>query len=126
MAVQTLFGQVQRFERAEFQRQLKRPRFFAPILHLTLFAVMIVAALKPDAFDVRGGLAGFAFWTLCLIDFPISIFGFGMMWSAGEAERSLAPALIIWAVLGTVWWFLLGLSTEAWMRRFRRKSVASE
>lgn len=128
MRLQTLFGPVQRFNRAEFQRQMKRPRFIAPTLHLILFAIMVVAASKPEAFDVRGPIAGFAFWTLCLLDIPISIVAFGMMWSAAEADitSSIAPYLISWCVIGTLWWFLLGLSIEAWLRRFRRSPQPSE
>src|SRR3954467_8995907 len=98
MGVQTLFGPVQRFSRVEFQRKLKRPRFVAAILHLILFATMVLAASKPDAFDVRGTVAGFTFWTLCLVDIPISIVAFGMLWSTGEAEGSLAAVLLLWAV----------------------------
>lgn len=108
---------------------MKRPRFIAPTLHLIVFLIMVAAASKPNAFDVRGPIAGFAFWTLCLFDIPISIFAFGMMWGAAEADSSSSlPGLILvlWAVLGTLWWFLLGLSIEAWIRRLRRSPQPSE
>src|SRR4051812_13111903 len=128
MGVQTLFGPVQRFSRLEFQRKLKRPRFVAAILHLILFATMVLAASKPDAFDVRGTVAGFTFWTLCLVDIPVSILVFGILWGAAEADSSASLRyliLFLWGIVGTLWWFLLGLSIEAWIRRFRRKPEAS-
>ena len=119
MAVQTLFGQVPRFNRAEFQRKLKRPRFVAPILHIILFATMVLAASKPNAFDVRGPIAAISFFTLLGVDFPLSFVAFSMMWSSAEADitASDAPYLVGWFVLGTLWWFLLGLAIEAFLGR---------
>src|SRR5882724_6927375 len=99
---------------------LNRPRVIARVLHLIVFAAMIVAASKPDGFDFRGSLAFSSFFGLFLLDFPISILGLSMMWGSAEAESSTHPGLILWAVLGTLWWFVLGISIEAWIRRFRR------
>ena len=89
---------------------------------------MVLAASKPAAFDIRGPIAGSVFFGLFFLDFPISVVAFSMMWSAAEADltASDAPYLIGWCVLGTFWWFLLGLSIEAWIRRLRRKPEASE
>jgi hypothetical protein len=28
----------------------------------------------------------------------------------------------VWFVLGTMWWYFLGISIEAWIRRFSRKA----
>ena len=30
-------------------------------------------------------------------------------------------AAVLWGVIGTFWWFLLGLSIDAWILRFRVK-----
>jgi hypothetical protein len=106
-------------------RKLNRPRIIAPVLHLIVFCVMILASSKPDGLDFRGSVAFFSFFGLFLLDFSISILGLSMMWGAADAEASTRPALILWAVLGTLWWFLLGMSIEAWIRRFR-KPEASE
>jgi hypothetical protein len=106
--------------------KLHRPQFVAPILHLILFSVMVLAASKPDGADLRGGVAFFSFAALWLLDFPVSVIPSGMLWSAAEAERSLAPGLVLWAILGSTWWFFLGMSIEAWMKRFRRKPQTSQ
>jgi hypothetical protein len=58
-------------------------------------------------------------------DLPISLVAFGMMWSKGSR---LYPELIAWGALGTGWWFLLGMSIEAWQKRLAarraRKGIA--
>jgi hypothetical protein len=33
----------------------------------------------------------------------------------------VAFAFVVWAVLGTIWWYFLGISIEAWIRRFSKK-----
>jgi hypothetical protein len=105
---------------------LNRPRFIAPVIHSIGFAVMVLAASRPDGADLRGGVAFFSFAALWLLDFPFSLIPFGMLWSAAEAEQSLVHGLVLWAILGSAWWFFLGMSIEAWVKRLRRKPQASQ
>jgi hypothetical protein len=126
MGMQTLFGAVEHFNRAAFVRKLQSPRFLAPILHIIVFATMYIAGWTPDGFDIRGAVAGGAFLALFFFDFPISIYGVGLMWDEGQTNTSFTIGMIIWAVVGTLWWFLLGLSIEAWVRRLSRKSAPGD
>jgi hypothetical protein len=98
---------------------LKRPRVLAPALHTLLFVTLLFAAWRPGVLDIRGPIAGFAFWLLIAVDLPFSYFAFALIWSSAEAENDAAfhGTLMAWAVLGALWWFLLGCGIEAWRRR---------
>jgi hypothetical protein len=91
-----------------------------------MFAVMILAASKPYGADISGGVAGMSFGVLWLFDFPISLIPSVMLGNAAEAEQSLVPALLLWVFAGSLWWFFLGVSIEAWVKRLRRKPEVSE
>jgi len=99
-------------------RNLRRARYAAPALHAILFAVTCVLwwiSNKP----IADGPAGLPFLVLYFADLPISAIPFGVMFTS--AERGWL-AWSFWGVLGTVWWYFLGLSIEAWIRRFSKAS----
>jgi hypothetical protein len=104
--------------------RFNRPRVIAPALHLIVFAVMVLASRKQDDWDFRGPVAFYTLFGLFFLDFPFSIIPMARLWD--ESETSLVPALIFWGVVGTAWWFLLGVSIEVLIRRLRRKSQTSE
>jgi len=58
-------------------------------------------------------------------DLPFSIIA--QVWSLGASE-SLRPRTesawflwALWGVTGTIWWYFLGVSMEAWIKRFAKK-----
>jgi hypothetical protein len=86
----------------------------APAAHASLF---VVASLLMWISDQRilGGPALVPFVILFVADAPFSTIAFGEMLTSAKHAW---PAWVLWGVLGTVWWYLLGLSIEAWIRRF--------
>jgi len=68
---------------------------------------------------MMNGPAGLPFDVLFFADLPISAIAFGVMFTS--AERGLL-AWSLWGVVGTLWWYFLGLSIEAWIRRFSKTS----
>jgi hypothetical protein len=44
----------------------------------------------------------------------------GIGFVAGIGRAQVVFGFILWAVLGTIWWYFLGISIEAWIRRFSR------
>jgi hypothetical protein len=100
--------------------KLRQIRYAAPLLHAGLFAAtwgLYAVSSEP----LLNGPARWPFALLFFADLPLSAFAFGMIFTS---DKQFFPALALWGVAGTVWWFLLGLSMEAWIRRFRpRKSL---
>ena len=98
-----------------------RARITAPVAHACLFVVAYTYWLlfERDAHS-PGKLDLLAI--LWLADLPISILAssltLGIGFVAGVGHARVALSFILWAVLGTIWWYLLGVSIEAWIRRF--------
>jgi len=94
-------------------RILSHPRCLAPSLHVGLFAItwlMIWASSQPWL----DGPGRWPFSALFLVDLQISAIAFGAMFSS---DGAFLPALVAWGLLGTLWWYALGLSIEVWLRR---------
>lgn len=83
-----------------------RSRWFAPTLHILLFAATWLAALA-QAQPLLDGPARWPFGLLFVADLPISLVAFSAIWMG-----KLVYALLLWGVLGTAWWYLLGV----WIR----------
>jgi len=64
------------------------------------------------------GPSALPFFILFIADLPISIVFFGVMFTS-SAHGTLAA--VCWGVLGTFWWFLIGLSIDARNHTFREK-----
>jgi hypothetical protein len=91
--------------------QLRRRRYLAPFLHVCLFALTwIMNLVFPQA--LLDGPAVFPFAVLFVADIPISLVCFGLMFS-GRTVLGLSA----WGVLGTLWWYLLGLGMEKRLQR---------
>jgi hypothetical protein len=97
---------------------LPRARFTAPALHAILFAVACVLMWSSNK-PIFDGPAGIPFGVLWVADLPISALAFSVMFTSAEHDWL---AWSLWGILGTAWWYFLGLSIEAWIRRFRRRS----
>jgi Tol biopolymer transport system component len=80
----------------------------------------LLSAVSPQ--PLMDGISAVPFLILCIADFPISIVAFGVMFSSG---RYGIAALVVWAVVGTLWWWFLGRSIESWILRFRSRHGTS-
>jgi hypothetical protein len=95
--------------------RLRKPRYLAPLLHGFLFCATWLLNLISSQ-PLMDGPARWPFRVLFLADFPISIVCFGFLF-AGR----VVLALVAWGMLGTLWWYLIGLGIEkmihGWSRR---------
>lgn len=94
-------------------KKFLRSRWFAPTLHILLFAITWLTDLAQSQ-PLLDGPARLGFAFLFIADFPISLVAFSAMW-----DGKLFYGLSLWGVLGTVWWYLLGV----WIHK-RRASTA--
>src|SRR5579864_2440843 len=97
-------------------RKVPRARFTAPVLHACLFTITWVLGWISSQ-PLLDGPARFPFFVLFLADFPISAIASSVMYFS---EYRGWYALGLWGVLGTLWWYFLGLSIEAWLHRFSK------
>lgn len=71
------------------------------------------------------GPARWPFMVLFTIDAPISEYAFGVIFTSTEHT---ALAIAAWGILGTLWWFVLGVSIDAAVhhfREYRRRNLGS-
>jgi hypothetical protein len=93
------------------------PRYLAPLLHGILFAsTWLLYSIFPQ--PLLDGPARWPFMVLWLADIPISLVCFGFLF-AGQ----VVPALVAWGVLGTLWWYLIGLGFEKMISRWSRRDI---
>jgi hypothetical protein len=78
-------------------------KWFPPTLHIVLFAITWLTDLAQSQ-PLLDGPARWGFALLFIADFPISLVAFSAMW-----DGRLVYALMLWGILGTVWWYFLGL-----------------
>ena len=84
-------------------RALARLKWWLPAFHLVLFTVFVTVSLASSR-TLLEGPAGVGLSLLFLADLPLSIFGFSKMW-----DGRLYQGLALWAVGGSVMWFVWGL-----------------
>src|ERR1700686_743041 len=105
--------------------RIPRARITAPAVHACLFAggyaywlLFERSAHHPGRLDL-----GAILW---IADLPASVLAsfmtLGIGFVAGIGGAQAAFGFILWAVLGTIWWYFLGISIEVWIRRFSRKA----
>jgi hypothetical protein len=93
---------------------LPRARIAAPVLHALVFGIASILLLFSNE-HILEGPTSLPFVVLWLADIPISLIASERLWFHAEHAR-LVWAL--WGVIGTIWWYFLGISIEAWIRRF--------
>jgi hypothetical protein len=81
---------------------MRRVRYILPLLHATLFVLACLLYLSLDE-GLLDGKNGLFFGVLWFADVPISVFCFGLLWAGPTAL-----GLVLWGVLGTLWWVLIG------------------
>ena len=103
--------------------RIPRARITAPAVHAGLFVVAYGYWLLFER-GVHHNYARLDLLTIVwIMDLPISVlasfFTLGIgLGAVGRAQ--IAFALTVWFVLGTAWWYFLGVSIEVWTRRFSR------
>ncbi len=93
---------------------LLRFRWFAPGLHVLLFAFTSFGIFN-HATPLLAGAKGWGFIGLFFADFPISVLGFWLIWGG-----NLVFGLLLWGGIGTAWWYLIGLWIEGIAETGRR------
>jgi hypothetical protein len=68
---------------------------------------------------IADGPAGFPILILWIADIPISLVASERLFFHTEHAK-LVWAL--WGAIGTIWWYFLGISIEAWTTRFSKKT----
>jgi len=96
---------------------MRRFRYVLPFVHAALFATACLLYLISNE-GLQDGKNGWFFFILWFADIPISIFCFGLLWSG-----QTALGLILWGVLGTLWWLLIGWLLETIIAAFRRRTT---
>lgn len=102
--------------------RIPRARITAPVVHACLFVVAYSYYLffernahHPGSLDLMT--------IVWIADLPISVLASFMTLGIGlgvVGAGRVAFAFVVWAVLGTIWWYFLGISIEAWIRRFSK------
>ena len=93
-----------------------RARYFLPAVHALLYLAMWASYVRLNE-GLADGITGLFFFILLVVDLPFSIVAFSMIWDGG---RHAQIAVIAWGIGGTLWWCLLGVAIEAFIRRRSR------
>lgn len=109
----------------ELRMSIPRARITAPAVHACLFVVAYAYWLLFERNTHSPGRLDLAS-ILWIADLPVSVLAsfmtLGIGFVAGIGRAQVAFAFILWAVLGTIWWYFLGIYIEVWIRRFSRKA----
>jgi hypothetical protein len=94
---------------------LKPARLVAPGIHLAVFALTwILYACQRQ--PLLNGPSRWPFLLVFVADLPIAMIAFAVMFTS---EAAFPYALAAWALLGTMWWYFIGL-------RFLSKKLAAK
>ena len=92
-----------------------RIKYLAPEVHALLFISMWILYFVFSQ-PVMDGPCGFLFVILLIADLPISFIAFSVMFTSSE----MGPfAAVLWGVLGTLWWYVIGIAIDARIRSYR-------
>lgn len=79
-----------------------RVRLIVVVSHVVLFSLTWIACWRQTQ-PLANGPAFWPFSVLFLVDLPISAIASGIMWG----KSGFLYGLILWGVLGTLWWYWL-------------------
>ncbi len=96
-------------------RKTLRLKYVAAEVHALLFIFMWVLSFVFSQ-PLMDGPAGFLFLILFIADLPISFIAFAVMFTSSEMGSTAA---VLWGILGTLWWFAIGIAIEARIRSHR-------
>jgi hypothetical protein len=97
-------------------RKSLRAKYIASEIHALLFISMWVIYFVFSQ-PVMNGPSAFLFWTLLVVDLPISMIAFGVMFTSSQWGP---VAAVLWGVLGTLWWLAIGFAIDARIRKYRK------
>jgi hypothetical protein len=97
-------------------RKTLRLKYVAAEVHALLFIFMWVLYFVFSQ-PLMDGPAGFLFLILFIADLPISFIAFAVMFTSSERGPITA---VLWGILGTLWWFAIGIAIEARVRSHRQ------
>jgi len=98
--------------------KLPRARIAAPVLHASLFAIASLLILFSNH-ALLDGPAGVPVTILWIADIPISLIAFARLFNSSEYAKL---TWVVWGVIGTAWWYFLGISIEAWINRLSKRT----
>jgi hypothetical protein len=93
-----------------------RARYSLPAAHAFLYLVWWASYAVSNQ-GLTEGFTGLFFTILFIADLPFSFVAFGLMFEGG---RNGQIASIMWGIVGTLWWGLIGLAIDAFIRRRSR------
>jgi Tol biopolymer transport system component len=96
-------------------RKSLRVKFIAAEVHALLFISMWVLYFVFSQ-PLMDGPSAFPFVILLIADLPISLIAFGVMFTSSEMGTFAAA---LWGVLGTLWWFAIGIAIDSRIRSYR-------
>src|SRR5580704_1520094 len=97
-------------------RKTLRFKYIASELHALLF-ISMWAIYFVFSQPIMNGPSALLFVILFIVDLPISMIAFGVMFTSSE----MGPvAAVLWGVLGTLWWFAIGLAIDARIGSYRK------
>jgi len=99
----------------DMARQL-RVRTIAALAHACVFTIISCLSFGLH-YPLMEGPMGVPSVLFYVVDIPISLVAFGFMFFSAKFAWL---AWILWGVLGTGWWYLLGISIEAWIKRLSK------
>jgi hypothetical protein len=103
------------------KRRLLRQKYVLPAVHAVLYLTMWACYARLNE-GLADGITGLFFTILLIADLPFSMVAFSMIWDGG---RHAQIAVIAWGIGGTLWWCLLGLVIDAFIRRRSRREPSS-
>lgn len=92
-------------------RRFLRSEWLAPALHIGLFAITWLTYFIQNA-PLFDGPSRWGFNVLFFADLPISVVAFSKFW-----DGQVLYALSLWGILGTMWWYFLGIGLRALLIR---------
>jgi hypothetical protein len=105
--------------------RIPRARITAPAVHACLFVVAYGYWLLFERGAHHNNARLDLISIVWIMDLPIAILASFLTLGIGlgvVGRAQTAFAFTVWFVLGTIWWYFLGISIEAWIRRFSRKA----
>jgi WD40-like Beta Propeller Repeat len=98
-------------------RKTLRAKYIASEIHALLF-ISVVVFYWAFSQLLMDGLSLLPFMILFVADLPISFPAFGVLFTSSKWGPA---AMLLWGVLGTLWWYGIGYAIDLRIRSYRKK-----